>query len=37
LRYQEKHLREKAAEIIRCGYKDLNELEALENQELANY
>jgi hypothetical protein len=29
-------LREKAAEMIRCGCEDLDELEALENQESAD-
>lgn len=36
LRRQEKHLREKAAEMIRRGCEDLDELEALENQESAD-
>lgn len=33
LRRQEKHLREKAAEMIRRGVEDLDELEAIERQE----
>lgn len=36
LHRQEKHLREKAAEMIRCGVETLDELEALEEENRRN-